>query len=110
MTHDQWQQQVVELAGVLGWKHLHVRKSIGKGKLWTTATSRVGWPDLFLWHPRYGFAAIELKVGRDKSTLEQDQVLAELALAGAVTAVAYPDNFPQIEAILRGRPIEAVAS
>lgn len=110
MTHDEWQDQVVDLARILGWKHLHVRKSIGKGRKWTTTTNRVGWPDLFLWHPRHGFVAIELKVGRDKATPEQLEVLGELVTAGAVVAVAYPEDLDSVKAILCGRPIEAIAS
>ena len=42
--HEQLQGQVVELLGLVGWKHLHVRKSIGKGKRWVTTTNVVGWP------------------------------------------------------------------
>jgi hypothetical protein len=103
MTHEQWQAQVVELAHILGWGHLHVRRSIGKGRKWVTATNRIGWPDLFLWSPRHGFAAIELKVGRDKATPEQDAVLAELAVAGAVTLVAYPEDLDRVKAVLEGR-------
>jgi hypothetical protein len=101
MNHDEWQAQVVELATILGWRHLHVRKSIGKGRRWTTTTNRVGWPDLYLWHPRHGFAAIELKVGRDNPTVEQLQVLDELRNAGARVLVAYPWDFGQVEQLLR---------
>lgn len=105
-THDEWQAQVVQLAHALGWQHLHVRRSIGKGKKWVTATNREGWCDLFLWHPRYGFAAIECKVGRDghdKRADDQRQVLAELAAAGAVTIMAWPHDLDAVHAILRGR-------
>lgn len=108
ITHEQWQAQVVDLLHLLGWQHLHVRRTIGRGKKWTTSTNRVGWPDLFLWHPRHGFAAIELKVGRDKATDEQLQVLAELEAAGAQTMVAYPADVYDLKTMLQGRA--AVAS
>jgi len=103
MTHEEWQAQVVELAHILGWKHLHVRRTIGRGRKWTTSTNRTGWPDLFLWHDQRGFVAIELKVKPDKPTPEQVEVLDELARAGARTMVAYPDDLGEVQEILSGR-------
>lgn len=102
LTHDGYQQQLVDLARALGWQHLHVRRSIGKGRKWTTTTNRTGWPDLFLWHPRRGFAAIEVKVGADLPTPDQATVLAELTAAGAVACVAYPADFDRVQAMLQG--------
>ena len=103
LTHEEWQQQVIDAARLFGWKHLHVRRTIGRGKKWVTSTNRKGWPDLFLWHHRHGFVAIELKVGRDTATPEQQQVLDELSAAGARVLVAYPADWPLVEALLRGR-------
>lgn len=91
---------MVDLAHALGWAHLHVRKSIGKGKKWTTTTNVAGWPDLFLWHPKRGFAGIELKVGRDKATSEQEAVLTELAAAGARVMIVWPEGLAQVRALL----------
>lgn len=58
---------------------------------------------MFLWHPRHGFAAIELKVHPRKATPEQEAVLVSLAAAGARTLIAYPEDWPEVEALLRGR-------
>lgn len=102
MTHEEHQAQVVELAHLLGWSHLHVRRSIGKGRKWITATNREGWPDLFLWHPRRGFAGIELKVKPDLPTQAQLDVLAELEAAGGATCVAYPEEFGRVQELLIG--------
>lgn len=85
---------------MLGWQHLHVRRTIGRGGKWTTSTNVIGWPDIFAWHPRRGFAGVELKVGRDKATAEQLAVLAELHAAGARTMVAYPADFDALRALL----------
>ena len=104
VTEAEWQQQVVELLGYLGWKHLHVRRSIGKGRQWATTTSRVGWPDLFAWHPTRGFVAIELKVGNGKLTTEQREVLDELAVAGARVMVAWPSDLGALTLMLRTEP------
>lgn len=92
-THEQWQSQVVQLAHTLGWSHLHVRRSIGKGKKWVTTTNVKGWPDLLLWNPgRGGIIAVELKVKPDKPSEEQLAVLAELESAGIRTHIWYPDD------------------
>lgn len=104
MTHDEWQGQIVETAGILGWRHLHVRKSIGKGRTWTTTTNVVGWPDLYLWNERRGgHAAIEVKVKPDLPTQPQLDVLASLAKAGDLVAVAYPEQVDALVAMLQHR-------
>lgn len=51
ISETEWQAQVIELAHDLGWAHMHVRRSIGKGRAWTTATNLKGWPDLTLIRP-----------------------------------------------------------
>lgn len=102
MTHDEWQSQVVQTAGYIGWRHLHVRKSIGKGKRWTTATNVVGWPDLLFWNERRpGFAAVEVKVPGDYPTPEQVDVLASLHRAGALVAIAYPADLDDLVAMFQ---------
>ncbi len=101
MSEVQWQAQVVALLRHLGWAHLHVRRTIGKGGRWVTSTNRAGFPDILAWHPSRGFAGIELKVGRGKPTPEQLVVLAELAAAGARTMVAYPADLDALLVMLR---------
>lgn len=104
VTHESWQAEVVQAAGYIGWRHLHVRRSIGKGKKWATTTNVVGWPDLFLWHPkRAGHAAIEIKVAPDLPTQAQLDVLASLAAAGTLVAVAYPADLDALVAMLQHR-------
>jgi hypothetical protein len=100
-THTAWQATVVDLLHSLGYQHLHVRKSVGRGRRWTTTTNVVGWPDILAWHPTKGFAALELKVGRDTPTPEQSAVLASLARAGARVMVAYPETFDVLVDLLR---------
>lgn len=101
MTHEEWQQQVIDLAHVYGWQHLHVRRTIGRGRKWVTATNRKGWPDLFMWHPVGGFVAIELKIKPDKPTPEQLEVLDELSAAGARTMVAYDTDLDEVHRLLK---------
>lgn len=88
MTEAELQAAVVELAGLFGWSHLHVRRSIGKGRKWVTSTN-VPWPDLTLWHPRRGlFMVRELKVN-ERSAWQpgQHEILEELAFAGVDAGV-----------------------
>lgn len=105
LTHQAWQQQVVDLAHHLGWAHVHVRKSIGKGRTWTTATNLTGWVDLLLWHPsKGGVIGVELKVGKDKARPEQIAVMASLEGAGVRCFVWYPDDFDEAVRVLSNPP------
>lgn len=105
MNETEWQAQVVELAQINGWRHLHVRRTIGRGRKWVTSTNVTGWPDLLLWHPKDGrIGALELKVRPNKPTTAQIRVLAELAASGAEFAlVAYPDDLGMLCNLLSRR-------
>jgi hypothetical protein len=113
ISESEFQEQVLELAHALGWKHLHVRPSIGQGHTWVTATN-VPWPDLTLWRPTLGaarplgprsvevpvgarFLVRELKVGditKDATWQPgQREVLNELQRAGVHASVWTPDDF-----------------
>ncbi len=104
LSEAEFQSHLVELAGILGWNVLHVRRSIGKGTRWTTTTSIVGWVDLLCWHPRHGMFAAELKSERGHLRPEQVEVLDSLAAAGIETHVWRPSDWPAIQARLTGRP------
>lgn len=104
MTEAEWQGQVVQLAETLGYRVLHVRRSIGKGQRWSTTTSIVGWPDLLcipIHHPERGLVAIELKSEKGVVTDEQAQVLDELRRSGVRTMVARPSDLDAVVALLR---------
>lgn len=106
MTHEELQQQIVELAHLLGWEHLHARRSIGKGHRWVTALNVVGWPDLLLWSVRQPgrHIAIELKVPPDKLRPDQERVLDRLNRAGFETYVVWPGDVEKVAALLRKPP------
>lgn len=86
------QAQVVELARICGWRTMHVRRSIGKGRRWTTSTSVVGWPDLALWRPGQ-FLLVELKTDRGQLSNEQAVVVASLRVAGVDARVWRPSDW-----------------
>lgn len=93
----------MKAAHAFGWAHLSVRRAVARGAGWQTTTNRSGWPDLFLWHPKWGFAAVELKIGKDKPRPDQLAVLRELRAAGAVVGVAYPADWEALILMFAGR-------
>lgn len=100
ISEADFQQQIVDLMAITGWKHLHVRRTRGKQSKWVTSTNRSGWPDLFCWHPEGGIFAAELK--SQVGTLRDDQkvVLDELTAAGVECHVWRPSDWPEIQARL----------
>jgi len=100
MTEAELMTAVVDLARMLGYRTMHVRRSIGKGRRWQTTTSVVGWPDLVLWTPGR-FIAAELKSATGALAAEQVDVLASLHDAGVETYVWRPDDLQTIATILR---------
>ena len=108
ITEAEWQEQVHQLATMLGCRVMHVRRSIGKGKRWTTATSVVGWPDLFIWNPSAGWHLVaELKSESGKTTAEQDEVLASLREAGLPAYVWRPSDLEAVRDVLQRGPAPA---
>lgn len=103
VTEADFQRQVVQLAAILGYETLHIRRSIGRrgGKAgWQTTTSIDGWPDLLLWRPGRMIAA-ELKSDTGKPTDAQLRVLASLAAAGMETHLWRPADLDTIAETLR---------
>lgn len=103
VTHVDLQADILKLAHLMGWKHLHVRRTIGRGKTWVTATNLKGWPDLLLWSTRQPgrHIAVELKVPPDKLTPSQTAVLAELEAAGFEVYVWTPSDIETAASVLR---------
>jgi hypothetical protein len=101
VTETEWQQQVIQLAHLLGWKHNYTRRSIGKGHQWVTATSTVGWPDLTMWHEdQHRVIFAELKTEKGKLAPEQGVVLRSLAAAGAEVYVWRPSDLDHVQETL----------
>lgn len=104
ISETQLQEQITELAHMLDWESMHVRRSVkGESGGWVTATSVVGWPDLVLWHPKRGRILYrELKSATGKLTADQQRVLLSLRDAGADVDVWRPADWNEIESTLRG--------
>lgn len=107
ISEADWMKQVVQLAETLGWKVLHVRRSLGRrnGKrAWQTTTSITGWPDLLMFRPGRIVAA-ELKSETGRPTADQVEVLAGLAAAGVETFVWRPSDLDRVAAVLSRKEI-----
>lgn len=103
-THVEFQQQIIDLAHAFSWRHLHVRRSIGKNRKWVTTTNLKGWPDLLIFRPDQGYVAAELKIPPDSPTPEQAELLAYLATMPATVAKLWtPDDWDDIQATLAVR-------
>ena len=111
MSEQVWQQQFVQLAGYLGWKHLHVRRSLGRGRKWVTATNIDGWPDLHLWHETTQRTIyVELKSEAGRLRPQQIDVLGSLTRAGQEVYVLKPSDLELARRILSGERITIGAS
>lgn len=100
-THIEFQDQVLQLAHAFAWRHLHVRRSIGKGRKWVTTTNLKGWPDLLLMRPDRGYVAAELKIPPDKASPDQAELLGFLdSMPSTVAKLWTPDDWDDIKATL----------
>lgn len=91
MREADFATQLVDLANRCGWKHCHVRRTIGKGRRWTTGTSVKGWPDYYLWHPQAQDSLfVELKANDGHLSPDQVEVIASLRKAGLEVHVWAP--------------------
>lgn len=103
ISETEWQEQVIELAHTLGWKHMFVRRSIGKGKKWTTATNVKGWLDLTMWSERQQRVMfVELKSEAGEPTPEQIAMMKSWSLAGQEVYLWRPSDLEEAARVLRG--------
>jgi hypothetical protein len=102
LTEAQFLGQVLQLCTLMGWKTLHIRPG-RTASGWRTCLqgSGVGFPDILaLKGPRLLVA--ELKTGQAKPTVEQAGWLGAFADVGAEVHCWHPDDWDQIERVLRG--------
>lgn len=98
MSEREFQDQVVRLAKLLGWKVAHFRQGRTARGWRTPMTGDVGWPDLVL--ARNGTVLFrELKVNARPTEAQRDWLTA-LAAGGLDAAVWTADDWPEIERVL----------
>jgi hypothetical protein len=101
-TEEEFRLQVTEYAELNGCRVLHNYKTRGRNNRYTTSTTIVGWPDLQIMRPPALLVWAELKVGSNKPTPQQLEVLEFLrGFTGAHVHVWYPRDWPLIEKLLR---------
>jgi hypothetical protein len=102
ITEKQWQEQVIDLARMFGWRIAHFRPAqTSKGWRTAVAADGQGYPDLTLARDRIIF--LELKTDTGKLSAAQTAWLNHLAAAGAETYVARPQHLELLAAILTWR-------
>lgn len=92
LSERDWQQRVVDLAHLRGWKHFHA---------YSSRRSTAGWPDLAM--VRTGRLVLaELKTERGQVSAEQRQWLDLLGtVAGAEVHLWRPSDWPTVQQVLR---------
>ena len=101
---DHFQQQVIALARLRGWRVAHFRPAqTAKGWRTPVAADGKGFPDLLMVRARTGqIVAMELKGRRGQLTPEQKVWLEDFAtVPGAVSRCYRPADWPVIEALLK---------
>jgi hypothetical protein len=106
-SEEEFQAQVVEFARLLGWRVASFRRvrvqDRGGAVHYETPVGAdgAGWPDLCAVR-RERLIFIELKIGKNRTTLEQERWLLLLEAAGVEAHVWRPEQWSEIEAALRG--------
>jgi hypothetical protein len=103
ITEKQFQDQVIALAILHGWKAHHVRPGMtSKGAWMTQVQGHVGFPDLVLAHPIHGALFVEIKTLKGRLTEAQVDWLRTLDAAGLETYVWRPTDLHFIQRRLKG--------
>lgn len=98
MTERQFQDQVIALATLLGWKCHHVRPGITSGgRYMTHVQGHVGFPDLVMAHPKRGVIFAELKSDNGRVDAAQKDWHVVLSTADAEVHVWRPGDWKQIQ-------------
>lgn len=92
MTEREFQQTVVDMARLLGWKVYHTHDS---------RRSEPGFPDLCLVRDRIVW--LELKTESGRVSPEQASWIAALNAAGGTALVVRPSDLSRVEAALKKR-------
>jgi hypothetical protein len=90
LTHKQFQQQVIDLARLMGWRHYFT---------WRSRFSPAGFPDLVLCKPPE-LVFLELKIKPDKLSPDQAAWLDDLRACGHVAVCCYPEDWKIIAGII----------
>lgn len=109
LTESEWQQRVIDLAHLLGWRVAHFRAARTQTG-WRTpvAADGAGFPDLILVRDR--LIAAELKTQRGTVSWPQQQWLDALQAAGVETHVWRPSDWADVQRTLQMRQPQSLSS
>lgn len=105
MNEQAWQQQVIDLARLCGWRIHHTRAAINRRGQWSTPTQGdPGYPDLTLAHPDGLVVIAELKTERGKVGPDQHEWIRLLDDSSELAVEVWrPHHWGHVEQVLRGR-------
>lgn len=95
IREEDFARTVTDLANQMGYAHMHVRRTVGRGRRWTTGTSVKGWPDFAFWREQRFFLA-ELKSETGKLSPDQTNIIRSLRQAGVDVYVWRPSDWEQV--------------
>lgn len=96
MTEAEFQQKVIDVARMYGWKVFHARPArFADGRVATHFTGDAGFPDLVLAHVKRGIVFAELKSETGRTSPEQLEWI-ETMRAHMEAYVWRPADWPQI--------------
>jgi len=103
MSERDFQDQVIALAILHGWKVHHVRPGMTSTGRWMThVQGHRGFPDLVLCHDKHGIVFAELKANKGRLDEAQVDWLRFLDAAGGEVYVWRPTDLPYILKRLKG--------
>lgn len=88
MTEEEWQADVLKLAGYYGWTLTY--------HTYDSTRSNPGWPDLVLHRPPGELLVVELKSDKGRVKKDQQRWLEALACSGIETAVWRPRDLETV--------------
>lgn len=98
MSEREFQDQVIAMAQLYGWRVHHVRPGMtSKGRWMTAVSGHVGFPDLVLAHSERGLIFAELKAQKGRLDDAQVDWLRTLDATGAECYVWRPDDWHFIQ-------------
>ena len=93
MVESQFQDTIVQMAGLLGWMVFHDNDS---------RRNVAGFPDLVMVHPDRGVVWMECKTLAGRVRPEQRVWIDSLVAAGQRAYIVRPNDMDAIESLLRG--------
>ena len=103
ISEKQFQDQVIALAILHGWKVHHVLPSMSSTGRWLThVQGHVGFPDLVMAHTTHGLLFVECKTIKGRLTEAQVDWCRTLDATGAETYVWRPTDLHFIQQRLKG--------